>query len=226
MFRVSFGHNLAVDTAKKVINVAEKEVSTADPVTTAGEDFNKIQKCKNHKGQRVVIGEQSESTTKTRPQQLPSKDKGKGIMEEPGKPTKKKDQIRLDEELAFSYRLKKSVYKEMKRVNTFVDMDTELVEEKGKIGYFQIIRADGSSKRYSSTIQMLKSFDMEDLETLWKLVKAKHESTMQKKMNRVLWEEYIFYYFNLCISMLVEKKLSFYTYNNHRYSEEEASADH
>ncbi|GJT95473.1 hypothetical protein Tco_1090991 [Tanacetum coccineum] len=102
--------------------------------------------------------------------------------------------------------------KEMKRVNTFIDMDTELVKGKaevdddqeeaemkkymeivpddevaidaiplatkppiivdwkiikeGKMGYFQIIRADGSSKRYSSMIQMLQNIDREDLETL------------------------------------------------------------
>ncbi|GKB78362.1 hypothetical protein Tco_0945257 [Tanacetum coccineum] len=90
--------------------------------------------------------------------------------------------------------------KAMKRVNTFVDYRTELIEEEvafdaiplatkppnivdwkilkeGKIRYFQIIRADGSSKRYSAFIQMLKSFDKEDLETLWKLVKAKHGYT-------------------------------------------------
>ncbi|GKD59206.1 hypothetical protein Tco_1296715 [Tanacetum coccineum] len=48
-----------------------------------------------------AIGEQSEYTTRTRPQQLSSKDKGKGIMEEPKNPIKKKYQIRLDEELAF-----------------------------------------------------------------------------------------------------------------------------
>ncbi|GJZ90078.1 hypothetical protein Tco_0662005 [Tanacetum coccineum] len=101
--------------------------------------------------------------------------------------------------------------KEMKRVNTFVDMDTELVKEakrdddqeeaemkkhmeivqddeveidaiplvtkppiivewkiikEGKMRYFQLIRADGSSKRYSSMIQMLQNIDREDLETL------------------------------------------------------------
>ncbi|GJU41706.1 hypothetical protein Tco_1194663 [Tanacetum coccineum] len=44
----------------------------------------------------------------------------------------------------------------------------------GKISYFQIIRIDKSSKRYSSFIQMLRSFDREFLETLWKLVKAKN----------------------------------------------------
>ncbi|GJY72240.1 hypothetical protein Tco_0475943 [Tanacetum coccineum] len=107
------------DMDEKEINVAEKEVSTADPVTTAGEvvttasptetttadDLTLAQtlieiRSAKSKVKGVVIGEQSESTTRTRPQQLPSKDKGKGIMEEPEKPTKKKDQIRHDEEVA------------------------------------------------------------------------------------------------------------------------------
>ncbi|GJS45206.1 hypothetical protein Tco_0595327 [Tanacetum coccineum] len=52
-------------------------------------------------------------------------------------------------------------------------VDYKIIKE-GKISYYQIIRADGSSKRYSAFIQMLRSFDREDLETLWKLVKAKH----------------------------------------------------
>ncbi|GJX17676.1 hypothetical protein Tco_0218508 [Tanacetum coccineum] len=111
--------------------------------------------------------------------------------------------------------------KAMKRVNTFVDMDTELVEgeeleqesskkhkleedketeelkqclevvpdkeevaidaiplatkppsivdykihKEGKKTYYQIIKADGSSKMYLVFIHMLKSFDREDLET-------------------------------------------------------------
>ncbi|GJW87304.1 copia protein, partial [Tanacetum coccineum] len=45
------------------------------------------------------------------------------------------------------------------------------------MGYFQLIRANGSSKRYSSMIQMLQNIGREDLETLWKLVKAKHGNT-------------------------------------------------
>ncbi|GJU43095.1 hypothetical protein Tco_1200361 [Tanacetum coccineum] len=52
-------------------------------------------------------------------------------------------------------------------------VDWKIVKE-GKISYYQTIRADGSSKRYSAFIQMLRSFNREDLETLWKLVKAKH----------------------------------------------------
>ncbi|GJZ78836.1 hypothetical protein Tco_0643673 [Tanacetum coccineum] len=60
--------------------------------------------------------------------------------------------------------------------------------KKGKIGYFQLIRADGSSRRYSSMIKMLQNINREDLETLWKLVKAKHGNTRpEKAYERVLW---------------------------------------
>ncbi|GJS04686.1 hypothetical protein Tco_0321194 [Tanacetum coccineum] len=66
-------------------------------------------------------------------------------------------------------------------------VDWKIFKE-GKMGYFQIIRADGSSKRYSSMIQMLQSIDREDLETLWKLVKAKHRNTRPEEgYERVLW---------------------------------------
>ncbi|GJR73265.1 hypothetical protein Tco_0085630 [Tanacetum coccineum] len=66
-------------------------------------------------------------------------------------------------------------------------VDWKIVKE-GKISYYQIIRADGSSKRYSTFIQMLKSFGREDLETLWKLVKAKHGYTRPEEgYERVLW---------------------------------------
>ncbi|GKA27427.1 hypothetical protein Tco_0713595 [Tanacetum coccineum] len=328
------------DMDEKEINVAEKEVSTADPVTTAGEVVTTASltetttiddltlaktlidiRSAKFKVKRVVIGEQSKSTTRTRPQQLPSKDKGKGIMDEPDKPTKKKDQIRHDEEVAqrlqaqmqtkleeedrlvrqreeeaniiswdnmqamidadyqmaqhmqaeeqekliikeksklfvqllearkkhfaairskekrnkpptkaqkrntmstylknmVGYKhnqlknksfndIQKLFNKAIKRVNTFVDMDTKLVEEvvpnkeevatdaiplatkppsivdykihkEGKKTYYQIITADRSLKMYFVFSHMLKIFDMEDLETLWKLVKAKHGST-------------------------------------------------
>ncbi|GKD17583.1 hypothetical protein Tco_1206741 [Tanacetum coccineum] len=56
------------------------------------------------------------------------------------------------------------------------------------MGCFQIIRADGSPKRYSSMIRMLQNIDREDLETLWKLVKAKHRNTRpEEAYERVLW---------------------------------------
>ncbi|GJV75062.1 hypothetical protein Tco_1506646 [Tanacetum coccineum] len=99
--------------------------------------------------------------------------------------------------------------KEMKRVNTFVDMNTELVkgsktraegnfkragdeleQEKAKKqkGDDDQEEANGSSKRYSFLIQMLQNIYKEDLETLWKLVKAKHGNTRpEEAYERVLW---------------------------------------
>ncbi|GJU18094.1 hypothetical protein Tco_1146060 [Tanacetum coccineum] len=138
-------------------------------------------------------------------------------------------------------KIQKLFDKAMTRVNMFVDMDTELVKEsskkaeakmaqessskrageeleqeivqddevaidalplatkpapivnfqiyrKGRNGIYQIIRADGSSKRYSAIIHMLRSFDREDLETLWKIVKARHGYTrLEEGYERVLW---------------------------------------
>ncbi|GJU53867.1 hypothetical protein Tco_1227581 [Tanacetum coccineum] len=51
------------------------------------------------------------------------------------------------------------------------------IVRKGMMGHFQLIRADGSTKRYTSMIRLLQNIDREDLETLWKLVKAKHRNT-------------------------------------------------
>nr|GEV74939.1 hypothetical protein [Tanacetum cinerariifolium] len=109
---------------------AKKEVSTADPVTTAGEVVTtaedaevttaattpQISKDKLRlaqtlieikeaklKARGVIVQEPSEfrTTTSSQPSQLPqAKDKCKGIMVEPEKPLKKKDQITFDEEVA------------------------------------------------------------------------------------------------------------------------------
>ncbi|GKE85761.1 hypothetical protein Tco_1559503 [Tanacetum coccineum] len=59
-------------------------------------------------------------------------------------------------------------------------IDSKIIKAR-KFGYYQIIRANESSRRYSSMIQMLQSFDREDLETLWKLVKAKHGLQGQRR---------------------------------------------
>ncbi|GJW23921.1 putative ribonuclease H-like domain-containing protein [Tanacetum coccineum] len=62
------------------------------------------------------------------------------------------------------------------------------IHKEGKKNYYQITRADGSSKMYLVFSHMLKSFNREDLETLWKLVKAKHGSTRPEEgYERVPW---------------------------------------
>ncbi|GJS05983.1 hypothetical protein Tco_0362779 [Tanacetum coccineum] len=55
-------------------------------------------------------------------------------------------------------------------------IEYKIVKE-GQKGFYHLIRADGSSNRYSSMIRMLQNISREDLETLWKLVKTKHGNT-------------------------------------------------
>ncbi|GJX12836.1 retrovirus-related pol polyprotein from transposon TNT 1-94 [Tanacetum coccineum] len=257
-------HDIDVDEDITLENdMAEMEVNTTDPVTTAGEvvttpnvkdstasptaaTINTVEltlaqtlaelKSARPKTKGVVMQEPSKTTTTT----IPLKDKGKGW-----KPKDLKTKSFTNVQELFD--------KAMKRVNTFVDMNTELVggsevreeggetreessskravipdEEEvavdviplatkppsivnwkiikeGKIGYYQIIRANGNSKRYSSMIQMLKSFDREDLETLWKLVKAKHGYTRpEERYERVSLEHFVRFQ-DMHIFMLVEK---------------------
>ncbi|GJW92899.1 hypothetical protein Tco_0172571 [Tanacetum coccineum] len=44
------------------------------------------------------------------------------------------------------------------------------IHRKGRNGYYEIMRADRSAKTYLLFSQLLKEFDREDLENLWKLV--------------------------------------------------------
>ncbi|GJY80125.1 hypothetical protein Tco_0492876 [Tanacetum coccineum] len=201
------------------------------------------------------------------------KDKGKGIMQEPERPLKRKDQVALDEDLARNIqaqldaeiieeeRLERQKQEEANIAliesweNTQAMMEADRLlaerlqtrereeltdEEKGKLEideheeveaddtaelkkhlvikkdddiaidaiplatkppmiveykllkkgimiHYQLIRADESSKRYSLMIKMLQDIDREDLETLWKLVKAKHGDTRpEDEYERVL----------------------------------------
>ncbi|GKD46397.1 hypothetical protein Tco_1271042 [Tanacetum coccineum] len=93
-----------------------------------------------------------------------------------------------------SKRAREDLQKESTKKQKVDDDDKEktilsnVLRLKGKHGYYEIIRADGSSKIYFLFSQLIKSFDIEDLETLWKLVKAKHGYTrLEEGYERVLW---------------------------------------
>nr|GEV39665.1 hypothetical protein [Tanacetum cinerariifolium] len=64
------------------------------------------------------------------------------------------------------------------------------IHKEGKKSYYQIVRADGKSQIYMIFSQMLKSFDKEYLEDLYKLVKARYGSTRPvERMDYLLWSD-------------------------------------
>ncbi|GKB02080.1 hypothetical protein Tco_0830124 [Tanacetum coccineum] len=96
--------------------------------------------------------------------------------------------------------ISRMIYEAMKRVNTFVDMDTELVKEKAKKQKVDDDQEAAKMKELMKIVPdeeevsvdviplMLRCFDRENLETLWKLVKAKHGYTrLEGGYERVLW---------------------------------------
>ncbi|GJY01256.1 hypothetical protein Tco_0359408 [Tanacetum coccineum] len=198
-------------------DVVEKEVSTADPVTTAGEVVT------------TASVEQSESTTRTRPQQLPSKDKAE--EEEDVRLAREKDKKEQEANVA--------LIEEWNDIQAKIEADQEkkkvLCSKKGR-GKEEQTTYQISTKKYHDYLSekysrmeaqrfeeqvlcqyelqsmmevnpdeeevavdaiplatkpqsiMLKNFDREDFETLWKLVKAKHGSTrLEEGYERVLW---------------------------------------
>ncbi|GJU30851.1 putative ribonuclease H-like domain-containing protein [Tanacetum coccineum] len=79
--------------------------------------------------------------------------------------------------------------KQSKEVSLFVPMDSEVVKS-------NVTKTEGSSKRARDELEsnkskkqkLLQDIDKEDLETLWKLVKAKHDNTrLEEDYERVLW---------------------------------------
>ncbi|GJX87707.1 hypothetical protein Tco_0339721 [Tanacetum coccineum] len=93
--------------------------------------------------------------------------------------------------------------KEMKRVNTFIDMNSEVVKCNEHVEVEKDDQEEAEMKRHIEIVKDDKvaidaiplatkppviGIDREDLETLWKLVKAKHENTMpEEDYERVLW---------------------------------------
>ncbi|GJR61134.1 hypothetical protein Tco_1503296 [Tanacetum coccineum] len=77
------------------------------------------------------------------------------------------------------------------------------IHKEGRKSYYQIIRADGKSQMYMLFSQMLKSFDKEYLEDLYKLVIAKYELT---RLGFVVMGVHSLRMQHVQIHMLVEKK--------------------
>ncbi|GJU02437.1 hypothetical protein Tco_1112775 [Tanacetum coccineum] len=135
---------VSVATTTKRITLAQTliEIKTAKPkpVTTVATTVTSVRP----RAKGIIFHDQennvpaSTKTFSSSQSQLPQvKDKGKGKMVEPEVPLKKKDQVALDEEMArnLKFTTKPPVIVEYQ------------IDKYGRMGYFKLIRADGSSKR-------------------------------------------------------------------------------
>ncbi|GJY28525.1 hypothetical protein Tco_0404292 [Tanacetum coccineum] len=69
-------------------------------------------------------------------------------------------------------------------------IDDWKIQKEGKKSYYKIIKANEKSQMYRIFSQMLKRFDREDLEDLYKLVKARYGSTRPvESMDYLLWND-------------------------------------
>ncbi|GJV69678.1 hypothetical protein Tco_1485187 [Tanacetum coccineum] len=158
------GYEVIVETKVDHEVVVETEVASKDvnlkleqgTITTTTNATIVTAASTRPKAKGLVIHEEEQVTTpkvsSQQPSQVKVQDKGNGIMVEEPLKMKKKDQISFDEQEA-------------------IRLQAEFDEEE------RLARADGSSKMYLVFSHMLKSFDREDLETLYNLVKAKYRST-------------------------------------------------
>ncbi|GJX06263.1 hypothetical protein Tco_0194195 [Tanacetum coccineum] len=85
------------DMAGKEINMVEKEVGTSDPVTTVGEVVTtaSVEISTASPTKTIIADDLTLAQTL-----IEIRNKGKDIMEEPEKPSKRKDQIKHDKEVA------------------------------------------------------------------------------------------------------------------------------
>nr|GEU38629.1 hypothetical protein [Tanacetum cinerariifolium] len=97
------------------------------------------------------------------------------------------ERLQVQEQEEFSDAEKATLFQQLleKRRKHFAKIHKER-----KKGYYQIVRADKKSQMYMIFSQMLKRFDREDLEDLYKLVKSRYGSTRPvESMDYLLWSD-------------------------------------
>nr|GFC89341.1 hypothetical protein [Tanacetum cinerariifolium] len=113
------------------------------------------------------------------------KEKGKGILIEAPKPIKKKDQIEMDAEKLSEEAQEANDL--MKRLEIVQDEDDDVFVEATPLAQkivvidnkpkYKIIRADDTYQFYISFTTLLKNFNREDLETLWRIMRDRFSTS-------------------------------------------------
>ncbi|GKD57489.1 hypothetical protein Tco_1290876 [Tanacetum coccineum] len=217
--------------------MADKDVSTADLVTTANVEVTTASATTTIEEQALAF---TPIVSSLQPSQVKDKGKAKMVEEEPIKKFSKKEQIRLDQELAFKLqakeeeeRLNKKRIKKQKidddqeeaemkqHMEIVIDeeeiavdaillaikppiiVDMKIIKE-GKIGYFQIIRANRSSKRvHFVRFQNLHIYML--VEKTYPLTPATITDMLNKKLQAYHWNEICYQLLKLMTKQLKKK---------------------
>nr|GEY46940.1 xylulose kinase-1 [Tanacetum cinerariifolium] len=170
------------DVNADVLSMQDDEVEPAElqevveVVTTAKLITKVVTVASAARRRKVVIKDSEETTTPSTiiHSESKSKDKGKGILT--------KEQMDEEESRALKRINESQEDKAEKRQNLDEEVpvvDYEIYNEHNK-PYYKIKRADGSDQLYLSFFSMLRNFDRENLEALWRLVKERFASTKPK----------------------------------------------
>nr|GFD08049.1 hypothetical protein [Tanacetum cinerariifolium] len=90
------------------------------------------------------------------------------------KEIKEEENKRQGESLKQEITKKQRIDEEAEELKTHLQI---VIHHENNKPYYKIIRADETHKLFLSFITLLKNFDRENLETLWKIVKERFEST-------------------------------------------------
>nr|GFA59673.1 hypothetical protein [Tanacetum cinerariifolium]GFA59691.1 hypothetical protein [Tanacetum cinerariifolium] len=169
---------------EEVIEVVTAAKLMTEVVTTATTTITAAQVPKASAPRRrrsVVIQDPKETATASviMHTEVNSKDKGNGILTEEPKPLKRQARknmmIYLKNMAGFQMDFFKvndddDVFTEATPLASKVPVVDYQIHHENNKPYYKIIKADGTHKLFLSFITLLKNFDREDLEMLWKLV--------------------------------------------------------
>nr|GEY51240.1 hypothetical protein [Tanacetum cinerariifolium] len=172
-------YHIDLEHANKMLSIQDDEVEPAKLAPSAA---------RRRKG--VVIRDPEETTTlsvivHSKPK---SKDKGKGILVEEPKPLKKQAQIEQDEayareledELNANINWNEVIEHHFNSIVAFLEKGEKELEE---VASKAIKRKNGTHQLFLSFICLLRNFDREDLEMLWKIVQERFASSEPKNFS-------------------------------------------
>ncbi|GKE15200.1 hypothetical protein Tco_1422777 [Tanacetum coccineum] len=164
--------NTFVAMGSEVQESKEKKVEGSEE-TAKGSRKNMLRR------KRVGKEQQQESSKKQRMKEDKESDEVEEVSEDDEGELMKHLVIKKDEEIAID------AIPLATKLPVIIDYK---LHKEGMMVYYQLIRADGSSKRYSLMIRMLQGIDREDLEALWRIVNTKYSNIRpEDEFERVLW---------------------------------------